>query len=83
MYPLKWKSKVLTIFYIFKKLVEILFMFESNGGCEIDNTFLGAHFSEHGIYFPKSYPDIQAQNGVVECKHQDLNEMACAFLVKS
>ena len=58
-------------------------MFQSDGGHEFENTSLGAHFLYHDIYFRKSYPDTQAQNGVAECRHRYLNEMAWAFLIEA
>ena len=50
-------------------------MFQSDGGREFDNTSLGAHFLEHGIYFRKSCPETQSQNDIVELKHYHLNEI--------
>ena len=68
-------------------MVENLFntkikMFRSDRGREFDNTSLGAHFLEHGIYFRKSYPETQAQNGVPERKYRHLNEIACSCLIE-
>jgi len=44
-------------------------MFQNDGRHEFDNTQLGAHFLENGIYFRKSCPKTQAQNRVGERKH--------------
>jgi len=87
-YPLKRKSDFLPIFCAFQKLVENLFntkikMFQSDGGREFDNTSLGAHFLERGVYFRKSCPETQPQNGVAEHKHRHLNEIARSFLVEA
>jgi len=58
-------------------------MFQSDGGREFDNTSLGAHFLERGVYFRKSCPETQPQNGVAEHKHRHLNEIARSFLVEA
>ena len=58
-------------------------MFQSDGGCEFDNSSLGAHFLDHGIYFRKSCPETQAQNGVAERKYRHLNEIARTFLIEA
>jgi len=58
-------------------------MFQIDGGREFDNASLDDHFLNHDIYFRKSCPDTQAQNGVTECKYRHLIEMACAFLIEA
>jgi len=58
-------------------------MFQSDSGREFDNTSLGDHFLDHGIYFRKSYPDTQAQDGVAKRKHHHLTEMARAFHIET
>ena len=50
-------------------------MFQSDGGREFDNTPMGEKFTKHGIYFIKSCPDTQQQNGVAEHKHRHILEM--------
>jgi len=58
-------------------------MFQSDDGHEFDDTQLGAHFLGHGIYFRKSCPETQAQNGVAERKHRHLNEIVRGFLIEA
>lgn len=50
-------------------------MLQSDGECEFKNTFLSAHFLQHGIYFRKSFPDTQEQNG--------LSIISINFLIRS
>jgi len=38
-------------------------------------------FTKHGIYFCKSCPDTQQQNGVAEHKHRHILEMSRSFLI--
>jgi len=41
-------------------------MFQSNGGWEFDNSTMISLFEKHGIYFQKSYLDIQDKMGLLK-----------------
>ena len=58
-------------------------MFQSDGGREFDNTPMGEKFRKHCIYFIKSCPDTQQQNGVAERKHRHILEMTRSFLIEA
>ena len=77
---MKRKHEVYDLFTEFRVLVENLFnckikMFQSDGGQELSNSSMLMFFETHGIYFRKSCPDTQQQNGVAECKHWHVLEM--------
>jgi len=82
----KKKSDAFKVFVLFQKLVENLLnskitYFESDGGKEYDNGPFIDHLLTYGIYFRKSAPYTQQQNGVVECKHRHIVEMARTMLI--
>ena len=63
------KKSIYTIFGTFNTLVENLFnckikKFYSDEGKEFDQTSMHDLFLKYGIYFRKSYPNRQQQNGV-------------------
>ena len=83
---MKFKSEAFSIFCAFHKMVENLLntkitFFHSDGGKEYDNTSFLEYLVAHGIYFRKSAPHTQQQNGVAERKHRHIVEMARTFLV--
>ena len=87
-YPMRRKSEVYELFTKFQLLVENLFnckikMFQSDGGREFDNSSMHNLFNAHGIYFCKSCPDTQQQNGVAKRKHPHILEMTRSFLIVS
>ena len=67
-------------------MVEILFnckikILQSDGDREFDNSPLLQHFRYHGIIFQKSCLHTQTQNGVAECKHRLIIEMAHTIII--
>lgn len=55
-------------------------MFQRDGGHEFDNSPMLSLFAKHGIYFHKSCPDTEQQNGVAKRKHRHILEMTRSFL---
>lgn len=86
LYPSKQKSDAITRFRTFHAMVENLFStkikyFQSDGVKEPDNTPFHAYLVVNGIYFRKSAPHTQLQNGVVQRKHRHIVDVAETFLI--
>jgi len=86
LYPFHKKSDVFSTFIQFQKLVENLFntkiaYFQRDGGKEYDNVPFRNHLVANGIYFYKSAPLIQQQNGVAKRKHRPIVELTRTMLM--
>ena len=56
-------------------------MLQSDGGREFDQHYMHDVFLKHDIYFRKSCPDTQQQNGVTERKRRHLLEVTRSLLI--
>nr|CAC37623.1 copia-like polyprotein [Arabidopsis thaliana] len=87
-FPLRMKSKFISVFIAYQKLVENqlgtkIKEFQSDGGGEFTSNKLKEHFREHGIHHRISCPYTPQQNGVAERKHRHLVELGLSMLYHS
>lgn len=93
-YPLVRKSDVLSIFIVFKKMVQNYFsrtiqaihtikVVQTDGGGEFTSKPFTNFLRHHGIAQQISCPHTLQQNGVVERKHRHIVEMGLCLLSQS
>jgi hypothetical protein len=86
LFPLAYKSDVLTVFTQFKVMVEIFFgrsikSIQTDGGGEF--IALQKFLSTHGISHRKTCPHTHHQNGSVERKHRQIVDTGLSLLAHS
>lgn len=88
LFPLKAKSDFYQVFVAFQKQIENqlnkkIKVFQSDGGGEFTSNIFRKYLAEKGIIHHMSCPATPQQNGLAECKHRYLTELALSMMFDS